>query len=61
MTAGNDTEVSLEKGHQSSSERQEETPKRGLGETNLTNLAIDPAEPPKKMGRFELIDVSVNT
>ena len=48
MAAENCTEVSLEEGHQSSSERQVESPKRGLSETGLTNPIIDPAEPPKK-------------
>ena len=45
MAAENCTEVSLEEGHQSPSERQVESPKTGL-----TNPIIDPAEPPKKDG-----------
>ena len=41
-------------GHQSSSERQVETSKRGLNETGLTDPVIDLAEPLRKMVRFEL-------
>ena len=48
-------------GYQSSSEKQVETPKRGLSKMRLTDLVIDAVEPPKKMGRFQLSDDSCNT
>ena len=50
----------MEEGHQSSSERKAESPKRGLRETYLTDPVINPAEPPKKIGCFELSDDSYN-
>ena len=53
MAAEYGIEVPLEEGQQSSSEGQVETPNSGLSETNLANLVIDPAEPPKNMGSTE--------
>ena len=44
------TEVPLEEGHESFSETQVESLKRGLSEAGLTDPIIDPAEPPKRDG-----------
>ena len=61
MATENDTEVPLKEGHQISSERQVETPKRRLSETGLTEPVIDLAESLKKTGRLELSGDSSNT
>ena len=50
VSVENGTEVTLEEGRESSSEKQVETPKRELSEMGLTDPVIDPAEPPKKWG-----------
>ena len=47
MATGNSTEV--------------ETPKNSLSESGLTDPVINPAEPPKKVARFELSGDSINT
>ena len=61
MTTENDTEVPLQEVHQSSSESQVKTPKKRLSETGLAEPVINPAEPSRKLGRFELSDDSRNT
>ena len=61
MTTENDTEVPLQEVHQSSSDSQVKTPKKRLSETGLTEPVIYPAEPSRKLGRFELSNDSRNT
>ena len=54
MATENCTEVSLKEANQSPIGRQVENPKWGLRETNLADPPTDTAEPPKKIGGFDL-------